>query len=194
MDFVLDLCREYAALLVAICALFLTISQSRATREHNRLTVKPHLTSFTERVADPERKGVVRVRATLSNNGLGPAIIRNFEPLFADRPINAADADGLAEFVGKTVPVPILPGGCYFTVLREGYVLAKDQTLVVAELLIIPTLDSPYDALKRALDQFHLRVTYESAYGQSFVYDSRDHEKDARLHKVDQHHKLQTAS
>jgi len=179
MDFLIELCQQYAALFVSICALFLTIHQSRATRKHNRLTVKPHLTSFTDRVADPERKGIILVKATLSNNGLGPAIIKSFEPLFDGMPIKASDPEDLAEFVEKTLSVSILRDECYFSVLRKDYVLAKDQKVTVAQLSIVPTLDVSYDDLKGALDKFHLRVTYESAYGESFVYDSRNHKEDA---------------
>lgn len=178
MDFLIDLCQQYAALFVSICALFLTINQSMATRRHNRLTVKPHLTSFTERVADSERNGIVLVKATLSNNGLGPAIIKSFEPLFDGLSIKASDPDELAEFVQKTLPVSILRDECYFSVLRKDYVLAKDQKITVAQLSVLPTIDVSYEALKASLDQFHLRVTYESAYGESFTYDSRDHRKD----------------
>lgn len=166
MDFLIDLCQQYAALFVSICALFLTINQSMATRRHNRLTVKPHLTSFTERVADSERNGIVLVKATLSNNGLGPAIIKSFEPLFDGLSIKASDPDELAEFVQKTLPVSILRDECYFSVLRKDYVLAKDQKITVAQLSVLPTIDVSYEALKASLDQFHLRVTYESAYGE----------------------------
>lgn len=108
--------------------------------------------------------------------------------------VKASDSDDLAEFVGKTLPVSILPGGCYFSVLRDGYVLAKDQTILVAELAIVPTLNVSYDAMKRALDQFHLRVTYESAYGESFVYDSRDHETHEPKGETIPPQKLKTAS
>jgi len=75
MNLLAEFARDYAALLISICALFLTISQTRATHKHNRLTVRPHIATYTDSKADLERAGVRLVEVRIANSGLGPAII-----------------------------------------------------------------------------------------------------------------------
>lgn len=183
MDFLADLAREYAALLVSICALFLTINQSMATRRHNRLTVKPDLTSFTEQLKDPERTQIVFVTAKLFNNGLGPAIIKSYEPLFDGVPINADDPDDLLPVVERALPLSLIRSECSFAVLRKGYVMAKDEQVTVAKLSVVPTLGVSEEVMKNALQRFQIRVTYESAYGDQFTYDSRQHRQTEKTPK-----------
>jgi hypothetical protein len=175
MELLAELAREYAALLVSICALFLTINQSMATRKHNRLTVKPHLTSFTEIRPDPERQGIMTVKATLSNNGLGPAIVKTFEPLLDGVPINFSKPGDIFPIVEKVLPLRLIADECYFAVLHQNYVLAKDAVLAVATISYAQTVHDDPAAIQDALNRFHIRVSYESAYGESFAYDSRCH-------------------
>jgi hypothetical protein len=176
MDFLADLARDYAALLVSICALFLTINQSLATRKHNRLTVRPHLTSFVDHRPDPERQGITTIKVTLSNNGLGPAIIQKFELLLDGVPIEHSEPGDLFPTVEKVLPVRLLSDECHFAVLRQNYVMGKDTTLPVATVSYVPTIHDDPAALRTALKRFHIRVAYESGYGESFVYDSRNHQ------------------
>lgn len=175
MDFVAELAREYAPLLISICALFLTINQSMAARKHNRLTVKPHLTSFTDTRSDPERQGVITINITLSNNGLGPAIIKSFEPLLDDAPIKVSEPGDLFPIAEKALPIRLIADECYFTVLRQNYVMAKDANLAVATIAYAQTIHDDPVAIRDAFNRFQIRVAYESAYGEAFVYDSRDH-------------------
>lgn len=175
MDFLADIAREYSALLVSICALFLTINQSRATRKHNRLTVKPHLTSFIETKPDTSRQGLMVINVTLSNNGLGPAIIKTFEPLLDGTPIKYSKPGDLYPIAEKVLPVRLIADECYFAVLRNKYVMAKDAALAVATITYATTIHDDPVAIQDAHNRFHLRVSYESAYEESFAYDSRSH-------------------
>jgi hypothetical protein len=175
MSFLADLARDYAALLVSICALFLTINQAMATRKHNRLTVRPHFATFTKTKADPERKGILIVEVTLTNSGLGPAIIKTFEPLLDGTPLQADEPDDLFPVIAKTIPARMIDDECHISVLRKGHVMAKDEVVTLAHLAIVPTIHDDPEAIKKALDRFHIRVRYESGYGERFVYDSREH-------------------
>lgn len=175
MSFLADLAQEYAALLVSVCALFLTISQAATIRKHNRLTVRPHITTYTDNTADPERAGVRFIKVRITNSGLGPAIIKTFEPLLDGEPLKADDPDDLFPVVAKTIPARMMDDLSYITVLRPGHVMAKDEVVTMAHLAVVPTIHDDPTALKQALERFHIRARYESAYGESFVYDSRDH-------------------
>jgi hypothetical protein len=63
---------DVLSLLVAICALVLTLYQIHATRRHNRLSVRPHIRfGWT---AGSSGDGI-----WIKNDGLGPALIEEFE-------------------------------------------------------------------------------------------------------------------
>lgn len=175
MSFLADLAREYAALMISICALFLTISQAMATRKHNRLTVRPHIATYSETKADPERKGIRIIKVQLTNSGLGPAFIKKFEPLLDGVSIKADESDDLFPVVRRTIPASMIDDECCIMVLRPGHVMAKDEVVTLAHLAIVPTIHDDPQALKVALNRFHIRIVGESAYGEPFVYDSREH-------------------
>ena len=61
------------AIIISVCALFVTIFQSRQIVKHNKLSVTPHLTfdSFVD-----EDEGTISL--SISNTGVGPAIISEF--------------------------------------------------------------------------------------------------------------------
>ena len=66
---------DNASAIIAVCALVLTIYQARLARRHNRLSVRPLLSSFVEQVSGPD----ARITFSLVNNGLGPALVDSFE-------------------------------------------------------------------------------------------------------------------
>lgn len=61
---------------VAACAFITTIWQAAITRKHNRMSVKPHLTTWTTTIHEGRSYAV-----HLMNNGLGPALITKYEVL-----------------------------------------------------------------------------------------------------------------
>jgi len=177
IKYLADLGREYAALFISICALILTISQAKALRKHNRLTVRPHLATYTETKVDPERREILVVMVKLSNNGLGPAFIKTFKPLLDEVFIEADEPDDLFTAVKKVIPASLIDDECHITILRMGHVMAKEEVVTLAHLVIVPTIHDDPKALKKALDRFHIQIDYESGYKESFVYDSREHKK-----------------
>jgi hypothetical protein len=62
-----------ASVVIAFCAFVLTVWQVVTTRRHNRLSVKPFLTTWTDSDYDENRYGI-----KLINNGVGPALIKSF--------------------------------------------------------------------------------------------------------------------
>ncbi len=175
MEFLTSFAQEYAALVVSICALVLTISQANATRRHNKLMIRPHLTSFTDQSPAPGMAGVTLIKMALSNNGIGPAVIKSYEPLLDGQPLDPTKGDELLAVAKQVLPAPVLDHPCEFAFFRKGYVMAKDEEKNVATVAVVITLDTDLMALRKAQERFHLRVQYESLYGEQFVYDSRDH-------------------
>jgi len=113
----------------------------------------------------------------LSNNGLGPAFIKTFNPLLDEVCIQADEPDDLFAAVRKVIPASLIDDECHISVLRSGHVMAKGEVVTLAHLVIFPTPHDDPKALKKALDRFHIQIGYESGYGESFVYDSREHKK-----------------
>ena len=59
--------------IIALCALIFAIWQGYETRKHNKLTYRPHLTTW--QFYNSEKR---LYSLTLKNNGLGPALIQSF--------------------------------------------------------------------------------------------------------------------
>lgn len=172
MSFVQQHALEIAAILVSACALFLTIYQAMAARKHNRITVRPHLTTFIDKHSSPDSR---RVDVTLSNNGLGPAVIKSFEPLFNGSPTGATDSKSLEHFVADNLGLQIHPSPSYFSFLNPGYIMAADSEMKIASFAVVMSLSMKDEAIQSALSQFEIRITYQSLYEEDFVYDSREH-------------------
>lgn len=158
--------KDYAESILAICAIVLTIQQSWAVRKHNKLSVRPMLSLFTHRNYSP---GIVDVRSVLTNSGLGPAYIKSFEYLVDEIPIVASNADqAIAEIQSRT-PVPILDWS--LALLRPKHVIAKESSQELFSLQLVNC-----EALTEAeMERLQLLILYESAYGEVFTYDSRQH-------------------
>ncbi|CAG1021695.1 hypothetical protein DOJK_01178 [Patescibacteria group bacterium] len=69
-----EMCTGIASSVIAICALILSVWQGYLTRLHNRISVKPHLTTWSYDYIPG--KGLCSI--DLINNGIGPAVIKKF--------------------------------------------------------------------------------------------------------------------
>ena len=117
------------------------------------------------------------MKASLMNNGLGPAFIESFQILVDGIPVDVQDPSDVTALVERDFPLDIVAEENWYSVLRKGYVLAKDEKVVLAALTIVRTLDVTEEELQTVLDRFHILVRYKSAYGESFIYDSRKHKQ-----------------
>lgn len=72
---------SFIAMAIALLAIYLTMKQIEMSREHNRLSVRPHLTfeSCTNNV-----EGLI-MGVMLKNNGIGPAIIKNYKLIWMNK-------------------------------------------------------------------------------------------------------------
>ena len=170
MDELLEFLRLNAPLMVSTCALFLTINSARTSRKHNRLMVQPRLSVFTQSITNS--KNVTKAfDVTLTNSGLGPAIIKKYEVLIDGKPVDAEQPEDIFAALKLATTADFDPNLWHFGILRKGFVLAKDEVFTVAKTTIMNLTLAQNKEIKR----FHVRVTYESAYGESSVYDTRTH-------------------
>src|SRR5690242_3988556 len=66
------------SLLIALCTFGLTLYHFYVIRKHNRITVRPYLTTRLDKNWDWDNNTLV-VEWMLSNDGIGPAIIASYE-------------------------------------------------------------------------------------------------------------------
>lgn len=168
MDELLDFLRLNAPLIVSLCALILTIHSAKATRKHQRLSVQPRMSTFNGHQVDPTTQQLT-FWATLTNCGLGPAIIKKFELMLDDVPMEVTEPDDIKLAVVKVLGKPLV--NHEIGIFRKEYAMAKDEVREIVRATAQAAIAADLEALKR----LQLRITYESAYGETFTYDSRVH-------------------
>ena len=169
MEALFDSLKNSPSIWISVFALFLTIHQALATRKHNRLSVQPRLTTHLQIERNVTEEKITRVIATLSNSGLGPAIIKSFEILVNDKPYLINEQSEIESLVIRNVSGYIVELRTGF--FRKNHTFSKDATTELFNLKIRNATESTLEEIK----MFHIRVNYESAYGESFLYDSRTH-------------------
>lgn len=166
---------DHLAEVIAACALFLTVYQAALTRYHNRLSVRPHLTTFVSTVREDQAAGRLLIKAVLSNAGLGPAIIQSYQPILNGEVFSPTQPRELFEPAQRLFGASLIPHETHFMVLRKGAVLAKEASIEIAHIALDVGVPLDMPALENMLKRLHLFVRYECAYGKSFTYDSRKH-------------------
>lgn len=175
MGLLMDFMGKYSAQVIAVCALFLTTYQAAMARRHNRLTVRPHLTTVMHRHTRPESPGIITISATLANRGLGPAIVRGYEVLIDGKPEKADQHWALFEPMQRVFNGKLDERETRIGWIRKGAVLGKDDKFECATLSLDMRDPADLAALEQNVNRLQLRVHYESAYGEKFEYDSRKH-------------------
>lgn len=168
-----DTLKNNASVAISLCALFLTVFQARATRKHNRLAVTPYLTTFVDRIYKENRQVVVHV--SLRNQGLGPAVIKDYSVIVKGKVCRPDSPHELEDLVKAALPMPLISELSYFAVLPNGYALGKGDAVVIATAVIQTYMENTREQLEEALECFQLNICYESLYKTSFTYDSREH-------------------
>lgn len=164
---------EVAAFFVSVCAFMLTVYQAYLSREHNRLSVRPSLSTFVDTDPAPDNPRITLVSVKLMNSGLGPAYIKSFEILVAGEAITVKSPDEMHRLVLKHLPGSIVDALCRYIVLGKHHVMAKDMPVEIALIALLDITPAQTESMK----DFALRIRYESAYGESFVYDTRQHQE-----------------
>jgi hypothetical protein len=111
-----------SAIVIAVASLAITLYEARATREHDRMSVWP-------RLAQEASDSGGRYDRSISNVGLGPAIIRSFEVRLDDS-IQTAWAP-----VVRALVAPATPPSYFFSAVGPGTVVIPGHTLHVLTIL-----------------------------------------------------------
>jgi len=158
---------ENAAEIIAVCALVFTAYQAGLARKHNRLSVKPHLTTFGNR---EELNGVKSIGATIQNNGLGPAVIQSFqfELLGQLREFRSSEeAHSVFETIIDNPKVSLS-----ISTLCPGHVISNSEKLLIFSAVFPLSEEGSINDFESMLDAMAIKVKYQSIYGECFEYHS----------------------
>ena len=136
---------QFAALVVAVCALVVTVWQGVVTRKHNRLSVTPVLTLYRREI-----DGVI----TVENNGIGPALIISQEVYFRGEPLEE-------ESFQKAIP--------HF--IDSGHLLPGAAIAPGDEVMLFKSAAYVDGSHMEVLQELRFRITYKSIYNQNRVLE-----------------------
>lgn len=158
---------------IALCALGLSIWQGCLARRHNRLSFRPHLTTWT--CSDAE-KGFYMVE--LINHGIGPAVIEDFSVKVDGRLVPGNGSERLEKAL--KIVLPNLSYQSQQSYLGVGYVMApKERCTVFAVQFIGQSLPSK-EFVEHAINRGDLEISYKSFYHELFLFPTQE-EKSKKL-------------
>jgi hypothetical protein len=152
---------------IALCALGISIWQSINIHKHNKLSVRPALCSWTSNQTN-------HYNFKLVNNGIGPAIIKGFHVYLDDKEIEGHLLMGMQKVL--TVLFKEYPFTSSQSVLNKDYVIPEKEAYEIIDIKFT-TLKSPHpQEVEKIMKRARLKVSYESAYKEKFIFDTSDDE------------------
>ena len=101
LKFITENAIPLSAAFIALVALLAAIYHGYATRRHFRVSVRPHLKIEMGKKIDENLFHI-----TIINQGLGPAIIKNFTIIKEEKEIHPKEADEFLNLVEATIKMP----------------------------------------------------------------------------------------
>lgn len=144
-----------ASALVASIALWFSISESRASRHHARLSVKPMLTNDVR--IDPS---VTRIGLFVKNTGLGPACISSWTLLIDGKPYKEI---GINKWEDLTAHLGIDERVTYGFFLG-GEAVAVGESVELLGISAEGYTPAKAKMLRKALRKITVRLKYQSIY------------------------------
>ncbi len=149
--------------IIALLALGFSIWQGWQIRIHNKLSVRPHLTSWINTDAE---KGYYTLE--LINNGIGPALIEEFL-LKVDGKIITGQG---SEPIEKALKI-ILPDLKYTSVhgyVSKGYSMTAKEKIIIVAIQFLKQPFPPLEFMNEAIKRTSLDIYYKSFYKESFHF------------------------
>lgn len=153
--------------IIATCALLFTAYQAYLSRRHNRLSVIPRLVSFGSRNSEDN---IGHIKVTLSNKGVGPAVIEFYLFELDRKPQKLKDSREALNFVDSLVGEICIR--CSVSSFAPGHVLAAGESLTIMEIVFSDAEGQGWRHIEEMMDRLALRVRYSSLYGEKFNYHS----------------------
>lgn len=150
---------------IALCALGLTVWQAYVTRRHNRLSVRPHLTTWS--YSDNVNHNYV---VELLNNGIGPAFIQSFK-ISVDGHVVVGEG---YEPVEKALKI-LFPQYQYISqhaFVGPGYSMAVNEKRQLVAIKFHGNNTPKSEEVDHAAKRICVSIGYTSIYDEFFLLDS----------------------
>lgn len=161
-----------AAVIIALLTALFTAYQAFLSRKHNRLSVKPHLTTWIDDSSD--NKFYV-IRCDLMNNGIGPAIIKKFEVFFEGEKIgDNQDRQALEAAIKEKIEAQSGIIRHSVSVLGKDFPFPSGSRITLLELHIANHIGFDKKPYQDFIDKFDADFVYHSMYGQAWEHSTKD--------------------
>jgi len=160
-----DAVAAIASAVIALSALGLTVWQAVTARRHNRLSVTPHLTTWSHL-----DRGNNLYQIDLLNNGIGPALIKHFLIQVDGKSISGEASEPIEKALKILFPQYLYQS--YQSYVTNGYMMSEKEARPLVRVQFcgerLPTSEEVDHAIKRV----RLVIKYESIYGESDCLDT----------------------
>ena len=158
-----------AANVIAICALVATFWQAYISRQHNKLSVKPYLTTWTN-LQDNETSLIFTV--DILNNGVGPALIKSFQIYVNEQEIKGKED----ELVKKAFKIlfPTYPSEPDYAYMTTGYMMPPGGECHLVTATFSAPIASVKEEIEYAKGSVRIVIQYESIYQEQQTFDSAE--------------------
>ncbi len=155
-----------ASAITAICALAATIWQGRQNYKHNKLSVRPMLTTM---INYKDGKKTRTVSFELINSGFGPAIIKDFILMFDGEEVSKNNLKSYEDFLKEKAKS--------FKV-ESVFSITPDASIVMGERYELFSFSYKHGEDVSFIHKLDLLVNYQSIYeDEIFTHDTRKHRK-----------------
>lgn len=152
--------------IIALCALCLSCWQAHLLLKHNKISVKPHLTTWFS--SDYINK---KYEVSIINNGIGPALIKEFV-VKVDNTIITGEPD---ELIGKALKLifPDQPFNSFTEWVSPGHVMGAKDSFKLVTIEFLEGCNLSKEQIDRDFERGDILIKYESFYKEQFIFDSQ---------------------
>jgi hypothetical protein len=155
---------------IALCALVFSIWHGWQIRRHNKLSVRPNLTTWTNIYT-----GNGYYKLELVNNGIGPALIESFLIKVDDKLISGQGAESIENAL--KIIFPNLEYKPFYGYVSKGYSMVANERITIVEIQFLkqpfPTLKFMDDAINRTSLDIDYKSLYKELFHLHFPYTKR---------------------
>lgn len=160
--------------IIALCALIFTIWQGIQARKHNKLSYRPHLTTWTHSNAD---KGFYAVE--LINNGLGPALIEDFLVKVDGKVIPGEGTGPIEKALKILFPNHIYKSSHAF--VAKGYSMAAKEKCTIVAVQFMKQPWPTREFVEHAIKRGNIEIIYKSFYKEPFRLSTEEEKSNEQI-------------
>jgi len=155
----------FSSVIIAVCALGLTFWQAKITRRHNKLSVTPHLTTWTQ-----SEQVTGRYSVEILNNGIGPALIKSFSVQVDGQPIGGERSEPIEKALKVLFSQYAFQSSQAY--MGCGYMMSPKETRALVTIQFLGPRFPKQEEVDQAMKRARLLIEYESIYGSKHVLDT----------------------